>query len=289
MTFDTYEYMAATASLSVYLGDVADGHALMPYQGAKWRIRRELEALAKEYGGFAKEDFGAAHLNDLGPWGRVWGVLIDPVLRAGVLAVLEDSLAVDPKELFASLHGAKLPENDVLYAAQYLWLQRLSFGNKSVSARGGKWSSPGLNESSAYGKDATEKFGKISPMIPSLIARLRGYDWDRTAGWTATQRPASADLLPKTAKRKLVLIDPSYEGKTGYPLDVQLSRVDVAGLAADTEDRLFSGMIIVTEAEPIEELLEAGWHKTRLTVARHHDGSSMKGKHEEWATWISKR
>lgn len=285
MLFDVHEVMAGTAAFSAYLSGLADGYGLLPYQGGKWRERRELADLVGA-AGFLPADMSAAHLNDLGPWGKTWAVLLNPTLREGVIDALEDSQKSDAKELYARLRGGRVPVNEILYAAEFLWLQRLSFGNKAVGVKDGRWFSPGFNESSAYGKAATERFGKINPMIPSLLDRLRGYDWSKTVGWTATQQDAATLQLPRTAKRKLILIDPPYENKTAYPVDVETGRLDVAALGAELERRLFSGMIVITEAEPIEELVEAGWEKTRLLSSRHHDGSAMKGKHEEWATYV---
>lgn len=286
MLFDVYEVMAGTAGFSAYISGLADGYGLMPYQGAKWRDRKALKNLVKDRGNFEPEDMDAAHLNDLGPWGPTWKTLLNGELRAGVVEVLQESLKDDPKETYARLHGARVPTNDVLYAAQFLWLQRLSFGNKAVGVKEGRWASPGLNESSAYGKEATERFGKINPMIPSLLDRLKGYKWERAEKWTATQLDAPSVVIPKTTKRKLVLIDPPYENKTGYPLEVETTRLDVAALGAQIERRIFSGMIVITEAEPVEELVEAGWETEKIAESRHHDGSAMKGKHEEWATYV---
>src|SRR5690606_2116007 len=118
--------------------------AILPYQGSKWRFRKELEAIAEELGFVGPPD--RVVLTDPGPWGRVMGVLLRRSARQHLIEELERLAAMDASAVFERLQGAPVPEADSAFAAEFLFLQRLSFSGKAVGTRRGCWASPGFNK-----------------------------------------------------------------------------------------------------------------------------------------------
>jgi hypothetical protein len=148
------------------------------------------------------------------------------------------------------------------------------------------WSSPGFNKTSAYGCAGTDQFGPVKPMIRSLVEVLRGLDDLR---WPEPERVwcsrlDARELMPRrTTPRRttVVYLDPNYVRSTGYP-NGGLSRDWVVTLAKNWYDQK-DATVMVSEAEPIPELLEAGW-EARCLREPPSDDKPFQAKGAEWVT-----
>lgn len=253
--------------------------SLMPYQGSKWRFRHALRQHLRDYGarGFPRRIV----LSDGGPWGIASGAVISPESRASIIDRLELLARLEPRAVYDALHGSPAPEDPSEFTAQFLFLQRLSYSGKAVGTRDGRWSSPGFNCSSAYGLPATERFGQVNPMIPSLIRTLRSYNNlripERLNGGRALASPPQESCIEPT----FVYIDPPYSSSTDYP-DAHMSRDELVQLSQAW--RTAGAHVLVSEAEPIVELVKDGWQVKQLYGGRN-DTSPFRGKQEEWLTF----
>lgn len=276
------ELCCGSAALSLHL--LGARRPPLPYQGSKWRFRTALARHLREasFRGPPRR----LELYDPGPWGVAARCLIEPDARAGVIDRLELFSRIDARIVFSALHGHRVPEDAVEYAAQYLFLQRLSYSGKAVGVRKGNWSSPGFNTSSAFGLAGTERFGEVLPMIPSLLRTIRDYGRIATPERLVALR-VPAPLPPEAAvcEPTVVYIDPPYEGATPYP-NGALDHGEVVRLALAWAEA--GAHVMVSEARAIDELLACGWGAERLYEGRK-DESPFRGKHEEWLTFTRPR
>jgi len=264
-------------SASIALALLGARRPLLPYQGSKWRFRKALRSRFEALG-FAGPP-GDVFLADAGPWGVVAPTVFTPAPRRAVLERLEALAARDPREVYDELHKATVPEEPVDYSAEFLFLQRLAYSGKAVGDPGGRWASPGFNSSSAYGLPGTERFGRVNPMIPSLIRVLRSYEQlaaPSLGGGRQAARPPTGAVAGPT----LVYLDPPYAGSTGYPGGA-LSREQVVALARGWHEA--GATVVVSEAEALPGLQAAGWDAERVDAGRN-DTSRFRGKQPEWIT-----
>jgi len=278
--YNLVETCCGSAALSLHL--LGARRPLLPYQGGKWRYRHSLVGLLDQLGfsGTPK----AVTLFDPGPWGAVMGVVLDPRGRLGVIDQLTILSHLDARTVYDELQGKQVPDDAITFTSEYLFLQRLSFSGKAVGIRDGRWWSPGFNVSSAYGLAGTERFGPVKPMIPGLIRVLIGYG--ETLGTNATVsslRAGAGDPDDEVPRRTLVYIDPPYADTTSYP-NGTLSRREVVSLALGW--RGAGATVLVSEAEALPALVEAGWSQLQLYAGRK-DTSPFRGKQEEWVTYSS--
>jgi site-specific DNA-adenine methylase len=277
MSFRLVETCCGSAALSLHL--LGARRPLLPYQGGKWRFRHSLKTLLSSlaFEGCPTE----ITLFDPGPWGTVMGVILDPPRRCRVIDQLTILTRLDARSVYDDLHGKGVPEDEITFTTEYLFLQRLSFSGKAVGIRDGNWSSPGFNTSSAYGLPGTERFGPVKPMIPSLIRVLTGYGTSLGADVEIRSNRSGAGGPDAINERTLVYIDPPYRGTTAYP-NGTLSRDDVVALALKWRDA--GAAVMVSEAEALPALVDAGWEKTQLYAGRS-DTSPFRGKQAEWVTY----
>ena len=102
--------------------------------------------------------------------------------------------------------------------------------------------------------------------IPSLCATIT--DDARTV------KPAQ--LPPGT----IAYMDPPYIGTTGYAAD--LPRADVVGLARRWSDA--GAWVVISEAEPIADLVADGWHAVEITAGRVGQKRTFSRQQREWLT-----
>lgn len=235
-------------------------NSLLPYQGNKWKYRKKLSELIETHGFIGRPN--KVFLNDAGPWGLTWNGIFRK--RRCVIDVLQKLSEEDPKKVFDRLNHALVPTASWQYAAEFLFLQRLSHSGKAVIERNGQWKSPGFNSTSAYGKEGTDRFGEIKPMIPCLIRRLADYEFiteyrpvDVFQSWTNSAVDINWQInhwyydMGKT----VAYIDPDYVDTTGY--GASLSREQVVGLAKELA--ALGAFVIVSEGEAIDALTSEGW------------------------------
>jgi len=269
------ETCCGSAALTLHL--LGARRPLLPYQGGKWRVRRELAEVLRQRGYHGAPS--QVVLTDPGPWGIAAGAVVDGGVRERVIERLVAFAERDPREVYDALAGAAVPAERDAFAAEYLFLQRLSFSGKAVGVRDDRWISPGFNPSSAYGLAGTDRFGAVRPMIPSLIGVLRDYD-SLAASVVDSHRREAADAPAPCTTPTVVYVDPPYAGSTAYP-NGALSRPDVARLAASWADA--GALVVVSEGEPVQPLVDRGWSPVRL-VAGRDDTSPFRGKQHEWVT-----
>jgi hypothetical protein len=266
-------------SASIALALLGARRPLVPYQGSKWRFRDRLISRFGEAG--VSGSPASITLWDAGPWGEVAPLLFRPEARARVIERLGALAAEDARAVYQRLNYAPVSEDPHDRAAEFLFLQRLSYSGKAVGTRAGCWVSPGFNTSSAYGLPGTDRFGAVKPMIPSLLGVLAGYARSLApAAVDGGRRSAPAPDGP-TARRTIVYIDPPYVCSTAYP-DGALSRDEVVALAVRWRDA--GASVFVSEGEPVVALADRGWG-TRLLDDGRGDTSPFRGKQQEWLTY----
>jgi site-specific DNA-adenine methylase len=259
-------------------------NSLLPYQGSKWRFRRQLESIMNSLGFAGAPDHVA--FADSGPWGRVHGVLASSGIR-GVIRWLRAFDRIDPRAVYEGLHGKPVADDFVEYAAQFLYLQRLAFSGKAVTEIDGKWVSPGFNKTSAYGKEATDRFGAINPQVPGLIRTLEKYAGLGTRRVISLMQDSFAldpeNVGKSVAGPKVVYMDPGYLGQTGYPGGAHAID-DILTLARNFADHGMAVMVSMNRG--LDEL--KGWEQVQLHNGRG-DTSPFRGKNPEWVTYFAPR
>lgn len=279
MTGPTYilaEPFCGSAAFSMHM--MGAKRSIMPYQGSKWRHRKALEGIAGELGFSGKPEI--LWLADTGPWSDTWGALLRS--KEGRNDVLESlrRIRMDPKARFDCLNGSEAPFLRTDFAAEFLFLQRLAFSGKHVKIVDGCWRSPGFNKTSAYGKPATDRFGEIKPMLPSLIRAIEGLPECRDLTFLSAEH-AIKELFHNEwgiHRPTLVYLDPPYAGTTGYGSGC--TRTQVIALANRCLRQ--GAAVMASEAEPLTEL--KGW-RTKQIAGPRTDGSPFKGKQAEWVTY----
>lgn len=276
-----YEGFAGSAALMYHLRGAK--RSLMPYQGSKWRHRKALEAIIREHGFEGPPD--RVVISEAGPWLRVHEGLNHPENSEYVTKRLQQWSRQDPKEQWNAIMAVPDVRVQPLAEriAQFLFLQRLAFSGKAVFERYGRWVSPGFNATSAYGKEATGRFGKINPMIPSLIRVLESYR-DLTPCWVTSSSRACRPA-PEGANHTgtVVYLDPPYARGTRYPAG-HATREAVVAVASSYYNS--GALVMVSEGEPVQELLDLGldWCHRRIDKSRS-DSSPFRGQQEEWVTY----
>lgn len=254
MKYNLIEPACGSAALTLHL--LGAKRSVLSYQGNKWRYRKKIASIIE------KEGFSgvkSVHLNDIGPWGRAWFVLHHPLYLQMCISELKALVDRDPREVFLELNGAPVPEPDHLYAAQYLFLQRLSHSGKAVGTSNGKWKSPGFNKTSAYGTEKTSRFGAVKPLIPSLIRSLEqlvGLEWPNRHATQTSQYDMRVFLDMEYRGPTVAYIDPPYSSTTRYP-DGHIKTEGVVEVALEMHRK--GVFVLVSEAKPVEELVERGW------------------------------
>ena len=248
---------------------------LVPYQGGKWRHRETILSTARGFGFKGKP--AAVTLCDAGPWGDVARTAFDAEARPLVIDHLREMATADPKTKFDELNGAECPKPwSSRYAAEFLFLSRLSFRGNAVDDNGNQWNAPGFNPTSAYGTPATERFGVVHPMVPSLIRVLEGYTLRPTL-LNCVREPAGV-CTSRAKVPTLVYIDPPYQGTAGYPA-ADCTREALVEIALS--HKRAGAHVIVSESNAVAELVILhGWNSAPLKTTR-----PAGKKRREWITF----
>jgi len=232
------ELCAGTAALSLRLHD------------AKWK-----PPISRQGG---KQNYADATLRALGltPGQRalryVWaepdagaGLLLasyaDPAMWAAAADVLTGWQREQPRALWEALRAEAAPVQATPRAlARHVLLEGWSLW-------GTMYRGPGAS-----------KLGTVAVTLPGLVKRLHvQHDaLPATVHTDAREVPAQAGAV--------VYLDPPYVGTAGYAHE--LERAEVVQLALRWAAA--GSVVAVAEAEPLPELLAAGWHAQELTWAR---------------------
>jgi len=277
------EPCCGSAALSLYL--LGAKASILPYQGGKWSLRKKIEALLVKRG---FTDLQAVHLNDSGPWGRTLYALSKPSISVKVIEILEGFSKLDPREKYDELQGSDTPDiDDALFAAEHLFLQRISVNGKAVGLKanpfGYTWKSPGFNKGSAYGVAATKKCSAFRPMVPYLVERvsaLQELEWPKGPHTWVSNNDVSATnflLFLEMGFPLVIYLDPPYLGTTPYP-NGSFSRSRVIEFAVYWYDR--GATVMISEAEEIEELSVSGW-ETHVLKSPPENATPFRSKKQE--------
>jgi len=217
--------------------------------------------------------------NDLGPWGKTWGVIANSGQHAQLVERLKEISRLPARGNWECFKRLTVPLDPVEYAARFLCLQRWAYAGKPVSEAGRKWKVPGYCKAAADGIAATDKFGAVKPQLPTLIRRLESYTslpWVIASDQDARTFPNKADFI---GPEDLVYLDPNYRGSTGYANG--LSRAGVVKLGHHWAAQ--GATVVISEAEPIEELL--GWEK--VSLEGKFTGQTPKNFAKKRVEWIT--
>jgi len=284
VTYTLVERCCGSAALTFHL--LGAKRAVVPYQGGKWRYRKDIGALLGELG--FKGPPTRVVLTDPGPWGRVVRVLLDlprgSRYRTG--SILHSWTGMDPRGVYGCLQGATAaPDSEpTAFAAEFLFLQRLAHSGKAVGLTvDGRWASPGFNKTSAYGTPGTDRFGEVHPMIPVLVDVIRAYERDLPVRAPDDVLTSDNEIAFEAVGPVVEYLDPPYEGTTKYP-NGHMDRAEVVTLALAAQAR--GATVLVSEARPIADLVDRGdWKAFCLRVNRSSGASPFKSKGGEWITY----
>lgn len=262
------EPCCGSAALSLHC--IGARRSLIPYQGSKWSLRKQLRELLPD------GPPGSIALDDAS-W--IWPITVEHAVSRTqwVLEQLEplvEAGSKDPEAVFRRLSGGPVPHDLDRLAAHTLWLQRMSYRNKAIAVIDYKWVAHGMDTTAAYGRAATDKFGEVKPLGPALLKSVEGLQDLFFGRFTSIN-----DVDPASS---VVYIDPPYNGTTGYRAG-GMSREDVIAMALDWHE--LGARVIISEAEPINI---TGWsHKMIRGASRSHGKQAFRRatRGEEWITF----
>ena len=284
------ELCCGSSALTLHL--TGTQRQLVPYQGSKWPLRKQLEALLVRLGYWGAPS--EVLLSDAGPWANSMQTILQRPKDVGAaLRPLVEEGEREPEALYARLNGGRVPAEKEQAAAELLWLQRMAFSGKAVGTRARCWRAQGLNTTSARGVAATERFGAVRPLGRALLEATESVcPFEPVVGLRAQPdglhdfRPGALDM---GGPRVVAFIDPPYVGTTGYP-DGDLPRDDVVKLARDW--KAAGSTVIICEAEPVAELAGEGWRSECLQEGRGESRARMQARARqpasrgwEWVTY----
>ena len=163
--------------------------------------------------------------------------------------IADDARKVDPREV-----------------ARWSFLHQGSFQYRGAAAGIGR----------PEGRDSGGGFGSVAPvvdMLPRLFAPLP------TVPATIADDARKVDP-PKLAPGVVVYIDPPYQGTTGYAH--LFPRSEWLPVVRRWNDA--GALVVVSEAEPIPELMADGWHAVRIDGERKGQKRTFSKQQAEWLT-----
>lgn len=187
----------------------------------------------------------------------------NPALLKAAAVHVESWSGEDPRSLWSRLYAeGPVGPTDPREYARWVTLMALSFRDSQVHS--------GFGIPSAYKED----------LDPAKFIRSRADNLRRAAKirWPTdmTVLPDARDLpLSCLTERSIVYMDPPYVGTTGYKHD--LPRSEVVRLAEIWKST--GALVCISEATPIEELVEKGWYVVDITNDYVGARSTFFGKH----------
>lgn len=235
-----------------------------------------------------------------GPYGEFWQVVKDTKERRRLIEWLREQAENDPASVWENYAAAPVPEDPFERVAVWSVLQFWGYGRKliypylgvkNVSQLGlfgthsrhvRRWKHHGMDRTAPYNREYRERrgegVGRRNVRLPDLVERLEALP-DLSSLTVITSSALEVDPQLWGGPGVIVLIDPPYAGTEGYG-PFEMSRADVIRLAlawAATGAR-----VVVCEAEPILELVTAGWEKVELTA--YLKGRGRTNGCREWLT-----
>jgi hypothetical protein len=134
--------------------------------------------------------------------------------------------------------------------------------------------SEGWHDRGMYRGPGASKLGTVAVTLPGLVKRLQVQH-----AALAAEVHDDAHSVPVQGGA-VVYLDPPYAGTMGYAHE--LSRAQVVQLALRWAAA--GSTVAVAEAEPLPELLAAGWHAQELTWARTGQARTYSAQKREFIT-----
>lgn len=190
----------------------------------------------------------------------------DAALRREAAAIIRSWADEEARALWTRLRDegpVRCPPVDPREVARWAWIAQRSLFNGS--AKGPCWvpANPVGGGHSRYAATSPAPAFDALPDLPAVI--------------TDDARPLEpADLPPGT----IAYIDPSYVGTTGYADD--LPRAAVVAIARRWAAA--GAWVVISEAEPIAELVADGWHAVEITAGRVGQKRTFSKQQREWLT-----
>lgn len=215
-------------------------------------------------------------LNDAGPWGWVWPIVLEEPNPDWLLLALNGwawEFEGEPRELWDDLASSPPPPmGGPIGAAQWLWLQARSASGVPVWWDGGRWCMGerpeygGVRRIAQKGSGAGANAGIMTPAtiaerIEAVRAAFSSIEFEICHGDVA-------ELHIEVDGPTYVYMDPPYRGATGYGWDCERSAL----LELAERWRAAGAVVAISEAEPLEL---PGWHALDLT---------LEGGKPEWLT-----
>ena len=201
----------------------------------------------------------------------------DPDALREVARIIRGWSGEEPRALWERLRAERrargAARGTVGEVAEFAFLHQGSFQHKGPDAGIGR--PEGMVE--GYG---------FRPALASLrdsFPRLAEYAWPPVC--VSTSIPSAAEVsaaigTPGDLSGCVVYMDPPYAGTTGYTAD--LSRAEVVMHARDFAS--LGATVAISEAEPIPELMQAGWYATEITDDRLGARRTFSKQKAEWLT-----
>ena len=259
------EVCAGSCSMSAHL--LGWTRRPVPWMGTKWRYRRHLEALARSYGLVGVPRcvvYDAGPVADIAPQlmrsavarELAWDIA-RPLMGAllGLTGADSDIMTKGPEGAAYKLRVKALeghpPTDPDQRAAHGAVMCQASFGGRGIEERGAGWRYP-----ASVGR--TCRLGALARLVrmPSVPIESERRANARPHGLPPGVHPSDC----------VVLLDPPYDRRTGYPDD--MPRETVMELANEWRDA--GAAVLLTEAEPV-----MGWTCEPLRGDRSRSGMSI--------------
>ena len=198
-----------------------------------------------------------------------------PGLAEEVASVLVKWTGEDPRHLWERLRAEGParwgPTVDPREVARWV---RIITANRLIPVhwdqdRGG-WFNSGVG-GTTHGGD------QFATSIQSLVTKFLDVDGDLCAEVFTDSRAYPPTEIPEGT---IAYMDPPYVGTTGYGSD--LPREEVITIARTWADA--GAWVVISEAEPIPELVADGWSKVEITWTRKGGARTFSKQQREWLT-----
>lgn len=248
------ELCAGSAACTLAIAVHGKPPQLVPYLGGKRRFAQQ--SLGQL--GMWWQPSGVV-LVEAGPWGEAWPVMIEPSTRAQIVAGLQALDTELPAELWARLAAEPVPVDRVERVTRWVALAAGNALGKPVRAVDGQWKTAGFAKlsPSAVRLGFQERFRpRLLAAKVDLVGRLMAQLAPEVVHGRVEDWPA------EVAPGDRVLIDPPYQGTTGYGITFEREAVITLALALEAA----GAKVGVCEAQGLTDCLP-GWRAVPLKPA----------------------
>jgi len=246
-----------SGSAAVTLALVNKQKPIVSFAGGKAGYTHEILSI---FGSISPTSF---FVNDAGNWGRTWRCIVADKKEVEMQVLLHSEENSNDARQWAIKTLDDDNANESHRSAAHLYVVASTYGGFE---RGGF-------------KGRHKHRPNVDGFIPSrqtIYERLKNLTLPNII--TATNKNA-LDIDPFPA---CVYIDPPYNGTTKYT--ATLSRQDVIQTALRWKE--VGSLVVVSECEPIKELVALGWKTVEITNKRHGQKRTNTKSSQEWLTFF---